>query len=64
MFREILVASGNRLTLELPDDLVGRGIEVLAFALPPAARRPEKQSPRPKWRGARPPSRPFLTPPG
>lgn len=37
MFREILVASGNRLTLELPDDLVGREIEVLAFALPPAA---------------------------
>lgn len=37
MFREILVATGNSLTLELPDELVGREIEVLAFALSPAA---------------------------
>lgn len=34
MFREILVAQGNSLTLDLPDDLVGKPIEVLAFALP------------------------------
>lgn len=33
MFREILVAQGNSLTLDLPNELVGKQIEVLAFEL-------------------------------
>lgn len=33
MFREILTTSGRSLTLELPEELVGKQIEVLAFEL-------------------------------
>lgn len=39
MIREIIVPTGNTLTLELPDSFVGKEIEVLAFEVP-AARPP------------------------
>ncbi|WP_375415878.1 hypothetical protein [uncultured Hymenobacter sp.] len=35
MIREIMIPTSNILTLELPDDLVGKEIEVLAFELRP-----------------------------
>ncbi len=33
MYREILVSTNTRLTIELPKELVGKPIEVLAFAV-------------------------------
>ena len=36
MIREIVVPTGNTLTLALPDSFVGKEIEVLAFELNPS----------------------------
>jgi hypothetical protein len=53
MFREILVASANNLMLELPDELVGKQIEVLAFELTPSRATSKQIPPSPEEQALR-----------
>ena len=44
MFRQIITTSENMLHLQLPDELVGKKIEIIVFALDSVvARQPEKE---------------------
>ncbi|WP_421949492.1 hypothetical protein [Phaeodactylibacter xiamenensis] len=43
MIRTIVTAQGNQLTLTLPDDFLGKEIEVIAFVIDEAIQKSEKE---------------------
>ncbi len=43
MIRTIVTAQGNELTLTLPDDFLGKEIEVIAFVIDEAIQKSEKE---------------------
>ena len=48
MIRTILKSNGNNLTLNLPDEMVGKLIEVIAFEIKEETQQPELNNPKPK----------------
>lgn len=43
MIRTIITAEGNNLTLSLPDNFLGKQIEVIAFVIEEATQKPNKK---------------------